>query len=48
MHVVIVFAAIAAVAFWRALLRLALALLAVAVLVAIGTGIAALMNAAHP
>jgi hypothetical protein len=45
---VVVFLAIAVVAFWRVLLRLVLALIAVAVLVAVGTGIVALMNAVHP
>jgi hypothetical protein len=47
-RVVLVFLAIAVVAFWRVLLRLVLALIAVAVLVAVGTGIVALVNAAHP
>ncbi len=47
-RVVLVFVAIAAVAFWRVLLRLVLALIAVAVLVAVGAGIVALVNAAHP
>jgi O-antigen ligase len=47
-RVVLVFLAIAVVAFWRVLLRLVLALIAVAVLVAIGTGIVALVNAVHP
>ena len=47
-RVVLVFVAIAVVAFWRALLRLVLALIAIAVLVAVGTGIVALVNAVHP
>jgi hypothetical protein len=47
-RVVLVLLAIAVVAFWRVLLRLVLALIAVAVLVAVGTGIVALVNAAHP
>jgi hypothetical protein len=45
---VLVFLAIGVVAFWRVLLRLVLALIAVAVLVAVGTGIVALVNAVHP
>jgi hypothetical protein len=44
---VLFFAAIVAVAFWRVLLRLVLALIAVAVLVAIGSGVVALINAGH-
>ncbi|MGH3305573.1 MAG: hypothetical protein ACRDOK_28690 [Streptosporangiaceae bacterium] len=44
---VLFFLAIAVVAFWRVLLRLVLALIAVAVLVAIGSGVVALMNAGH-
>jgi O-antigen ligase len=47
-RVVLVFAAIAVVAFWRVLLRLVLALTAIAVLVAVGTGVVALVNAVHP
>jgi hypothetical protein len=47
-RVVLVFLAIVVVAFWRVLLRLVLALIAVAVLVAVATGIVALVNAAHP
>lgn len=46
-RVVLVFLAFAVVAFWRALLRLVLALIAVAVLVAVGTGVVALVTAAH-
>jgi hypothetical protein len=46
-RVVLVFFAIAVVAFWRVLLRLVLALIAVVVLVALGTGVVALMNAGH-
>jgi hypothetical protein len=46
-RVVLFFLAIAAVAFWRILFRLVLALIAVAVLVAIGSGVVALMNAGH-
>lgn len=48
MHAIIVILAIAVVAFWRVLLRLVLALIAVAVLVAVATGVVALMNAVHP
>jgi hypothetical protein len=44
---VLFFLAVAVVAFWRVLLRLVLALIAVAVLVAIGSGVVALMNAGH-
>jgi hypothetical protein len=47
-RVVLVFLAIAVVAFWRVLLRLVLALIAVAVLVAVATGTVALVNAVHP
>jgi hypothetical protein len=47
-RIVLVFVAIAVVAFWRVLFRLVLALIAVAVLVAVGTGIVALVSAAHP
>jgi hypothetical protein len=47
-RVVLVFLAIGVVAFWRVLLRLVLALIAVAVLVAVATGIVALVNAVHP
>lgn len=47
-RVVLVFLAIVVVAFWRVLLRLVLALIAVAVLVAVATGIVALVNAVHP
>jgi hypothetical protein len=46
-RIVLVFLAIAVVAFWRVLLRLVLAVIAVAVLVAVGTGIVALVNAVH-
>ena len=48
MHVAVVFLAVAVVAFWRVLLRLVLTLIAVAVLVAVGTGIVELANLAHP
>lgn len=47
-RVVLVFVAIIVVAFWRALLRLVLAMIAVAVLVAVATGTVALVNAVHP
>jgi hypothetical protein len=47
-RVVLVFLAIVVVAFWRVVLRLVLALIAVAVLIAVGTGVVALVAAAHP
>lgn len=40
--------AVAIVVFWRALLRLVLALLAIAVLVAIGSGVLELAHGVHP
>jgi hypothetical protein len=43
-RVVLVFLAIIVVAFWRVLLRLVLALIAVAVLVAVGAGVVAFMH----
>jgi hypothetical protein len=47
MHVAIVLFAIGVVVFGRALLRLLLTVIAVAVLVAIGTGAATLMHGVH-
>jgi hypothetical protein len=47
MHVAIVLLAIAVVVFGRVLLRLVLALIAIAVLVALGTGVATLMHGVH-
>lgn len=46
-RVVLLFIAVAVVAFWRVLLRLVVALIAVALLIAIGSGVVALLNAGH-
>jgi len=46
-RVVLFFLAVVVVAFWRVILRLVLALIAVAILVAVGSGVVALMNAGH-
>lgn len=46
-RVVLFFLAVVVVAFWRVILRLVLALIAIAILVAVGSGVVALMNAGH-
>jgi hypothetical protein len=47
MHVLIVLIAVALVTFWRAIARLVLALIAIAILVVVGTGLVELMNVMH-
>jgi hypothetical protein len=47
MHVLVVLIAIVLVAFWRAIARLVLALIAIAILVTLGTGFVELMHVMH-
>jgi hypothetical protein len=47
MHVIVVLIAVALVAFWRAIARLVLALIAIAILVTLGTGLVELMHVMH-
>ena len=44
---VLLLIAVAVVAFWRVVIRLVLALIAVALLIAVGSGVVALVNAGH-
>jgi hypothetical protein len=45
--VILVLVAIAVVVFWRAVLRAVLALIAIAILIAVGSGVIELMHRAH-
>jgi hypothetical protein len=47
MHVIVVLIAVALVMFWRAIARLVLALIAIAILVVVGTGLVELMTMMH-
>jgi hypothetical protein len=46
-EVVLVLAAIGMVVFWKAVVKLVLALVAIAILVAVGSGVLELMHGAH-
>ncbi len=47
MHVIVVLIAVMFVAFWRAIARLVLALIAIVILLVLGTGFVELMHAMH-
>jgi hypothetical protein len=47
MHVIVVLIAVMLVAFWRAAARLVLALIAIAILVTLGTGLVELVHMMH-
>jgi hypothetical protein len=47
MHVVVVLIVVALVAFWRAIARVLLALIAITILLVLGTGLMELLNIMH-